>query len=122
MTDGNGGFDTATVTVTVGAVNDAPTAIDDADGTLEDNAVVVDVLANDTDTDLDPLAVDSVTQGTNGTVLNNGTDVTYTPNADWNGVDTFTYTVTDGNSGFDTATVTITVTAVNDEPGFTVGR
>ena len=121
VTDGNGGFDTATVTVTVGAVNDAPTAIDDVTGTLEDNAVVVDVLANDTDTDLDPLAVDSITQGTNGTVLNNGTDVTYTPNADWNGVDTFTYTVTDGNSGFDTATVTITVTAVNDEPGFTSG-
>ena len=74
--------------------------------------MVVDVLANDSDPDTDPLTVDSVTQGTNGSVVNNGTDVTYTPNASWTGVDTFTYTATDSNGGFDTAIVTVTVGSV----------
>ena len=71
---------------------------------------------NDTDADLDPLVVDSVTQGANGSVIDNDTDVTYTPNQDWNGTDTFTYTVTDGSGGFDTATVTVTVSAQPDPP------
>ncbi|HSR44476.1 MAG TPA: immunoglobulin-like domain-containing protein [Acidimicrobiia bacterium] len=91
------------------AANNPPVAVDDADGTLADAAVVVDVLANDSDPDSDPLTVDSVTQGANGTVVNNGTNVTYTPNASWTGIDTFTYTVSDGNGGLDTATVTVTV-------------
>ncbi len=64
-----------------------------------DIPVTIDVLANDTDPDLDASGVDSVTQGANGSVVNNGTDVTYTPNSGWSGVDTFTYTVTDGNGG-----------------------
>ena len=74
-----------------------------------DTPVVVDVLANDSDPNGDILTVDSVTQGSNGSVVNNGTDVTYTPNASWTGTDTFTYTVSDGNGGTDTATVTVMV-------------
>ena len=117
VTDGNGGFDTATVTVTVTAVNDdPPVAVDDADSTPEDIPVTVDVLANDSDPDLDLLTVDSVTQGSNGSVVNNRSDLTYTPNLDWSGTDTFTYTVTDGNAGFSTAQVTVTVSAANDDP------
>ena len=42
--------------------------------------------------------------------------MTYTPNLNFNGVDTFTYTITDGNGGTDTATVTVTVRPVNDAP------
>jgi large repetitive protein len=57
-----------------------------------------------------------VTQGANGSVTNNTTDVTYTPKRDFNGTDSFTYTVSDGRGGSDTATVTVTVTAVNDAP------
>ena len=73
-------------------------------------------LANDTDVEGDTLTIQSVTQGVNGTVVDNGDGtVTYTPAADWNGVDTFTYTVSDG-ALTDTATVTVTVTAVNDAP------
>ncbi|MES9994047.1 MAG: retention module-containing protein, partial [Candidatus Thiodiazotropha sp.] len=116
--DGNGGTDTATVTVTVGAVNDAPVAADDAIGTDEDTPVTVDVLPNDSDPDGDTLSVLSVTQGSNGSVAIDpvsGNPV-YTPNADFNGTDTFTYTVDDGNGGTDTATVTVTVGAVNDAP------
>ena len=42
--------------------------------------------------------------------------MTYTPNLNFNGIDTFTYDITDGNGGSDTGTLTITVTAVNDKP------
>jgi uncharacterized delta-60 repeat protein/CSLREA domain-containing protein len=116
ISDGRGGSDTATVTVTVTAVNDAPVAVDDADSIAEDGSSTVDVLANDTDVDNDPLTVVSVTQGANGTVADNGDGtVTYTPAADWNGVDFYTYTVSDGELT-DTATVTVTVTAINDAP------
>ena len=103
--------------MTVDSVNDVPVAADDADTTDEDVAVDVDVLTNDTDADGDTLSIDSFTQGSNGTVSDNGDGtLKYTPNANFFGTDTFTYTVDDGNGGTDTATVTITVDAVNDEP------
>ena len=115
--DGNGGTDTATATITVNAVNDAPFAAADGATTNEDTAVALSVLANDIDIDGDSLGVASVTQGANGSVAINGDNtVTYTPNANFNGADSFTYTVADGNGGTDTATVTITVTGVNDAP------
>jgi hypothetical protein len=114
--DSNGGSDTATVTVNVGAVDDAPIANDDSATTDEDTPVVIDVLANDTDTEGDTLSVGAVTNGAHGTVANNGTNVTYTPNANFFGTDSFTYTASDGNGGSDTATVTVTVNSVNDAP------
>ncbi len=115
--DGNGGSDTASVDMTVTAVNDDPVAVDDADTTDEDTPVTIDVLANDSDVDGDSLSVASVTQPVNGLVTSGGTNVSYTPNADFNGTDTFTYTIDDGAGGaLDTATVTVTVTAVNDPP------
>ncbi|MEW9922130.1 cadherin-like domain-containing protein, partial [Marimonas sp. MJW-29] len=56
----------------------------------------------------------SVTNGSNGTVVINGDGtVTYTPDADFNGTDSFTYTVSDGNGGTDTATVDVTVVPVD---------
>ena len=116
VSDGNGGFASAQVTVTVTAVPDPPVAVDDAADTLEDTAVTVDVLVNDSDVDLDALAVDSVTQGIERVGGQQRADVTYHPNPEWFGVDSFTYTVTDGNGGFDTATVTVDVGAVNDDP------
>ncbi len=117
VSDGNGGTDTATVSVTVTSVNDPPVAADDSATVSEDSADnVIAVLGNDTDVDQDSLTVASVTQPGNGTVTNNGSDVSYTPDADFNGSDTFTYTVSDGNGGTDTATVNVTVTSVNDPP------
>ena len=61
--------------------------------------------------------MDSFTQPGNGTVTEN-TDGTlkYTPDADYNGTDSFTYTVSDGQGGTDTATVTVTVNPENDPP------
>ena len=109
ISDGNGGTDTATVNVTISPANDPPDAVDDSATTPEDTPVIIDVLANDTDIDGDTLAVDSVTKGASGSVTNNGSDVTYTPNPDFNGTDSFTYTISDGNGGTDTATVNVTV-------------
>ena len=86
-----------------------PEAEDDSAETDEDIAVTVDVLDNDSDPDGDDLTVDSVTQPAHGTVTNNGTDVTYTPDDDYSGFDSFTYTVSDGNGSTDTATVNVTV-------------
>ena len=112
ITDGNGGSDTATVTVTVRPVNDGPDAVDDSATTDEDTSVTIPVLANDTDPDGDTLSVVSVSDPAHGSVtVNPDGTVTYTPDPDFNGVDTFTYTITDGNGGSDTATVTVTVRA-----------
>ena len=118
VTDGNGGFDTATVTVNITAANDAPDAVDDVRTTNEDTAIDIDIVANDNDVDGDALTISAITnQPANGAVaINANNTVTYTPNANFNGQDTFEYQVTDGNGGFDTATVTINVTPVNDAP------
>ena len=114
--DGNGGSATATVTVTVTGVNDGPVAVDDAATTAEDTAVSVTVLSNDSDLDGDTLAVSSVTVPAHGTAVVEGLAVLYTPALNYNGPDSFTYTVGDGNGGSATATVTVTVTGVNDGP------
>jgi VCBS repeat-containing protein len=115
--DSFGATNTDSTTLTINPINNAPVANDDAATTDEDVAVTVDVLANDSDIDGDTLTVDSVTQPTNGSaVINLDGTVTYAPDADFNGSDSFTYTVADGNGGSDTATVTITVNPVNDTP------
>src|SRR5688572_32639223 len=63
------------------------------------------------------MAVDSATEPAHGSLVVNLDDtVTYTPDPDFNGTDTFDYTASDGNGGTDTATVTVTVDPVNDAP------
>ncbi len=119
--DTGGLCDTATVTVTVTPVNDAPVANNDAATTNEDTAVTVDVVANDTDVDgnLDPTSVSIVAGPSNGAItsINPATgEVTYQPNLNFNGSDSFTYQVCDTGGLCDTATVTVTVTPVNDAP------
>lgn len=115
--DGFGGSDTATVTITITGVNDPPVAVDDADTTPEDTPVTTPVvLPNDTDIDGDSLAITTFTQPSNGSVNCTGTQCTYTPDPHFNGVDTYTYTISDGKGGFDTATVTITMEPANDAP------
>ena len=107
---------TATVTITITAVNDAPTAVDDSTSTAEDTAVDINVVANDTDPDTgDTVTISSYTSPSNGTASPSSTTFTYTPDANYNGSDSFVYTLSDGTVT-DTGTVTITVTAVNDPP------
>ena len=100
------------------AVNDAPVATDDTTDTDEDTALnYIAVLTNDTDANGDSLSVSSVGPASHGTVTdNNDGTINYTPNANYNGPDSFTYTVSDGKDGTDTATVNLTVNAVNDAP------
>lgn len=109
--DGDVDSNIATVTVTVKPVNNPPMVSDDNATTNEDTAVSIDVLANDTDADGDLLTVSEVTQGAYGSVTINDADntVTYTPDPGFTGHDTFTYILTDGKGGTDTATVSITV-------------
>ncbi len=118
----NGGS-TATVTMTVTCVDDAPVAVADSATVAEDAAAAaVDVLANDTDIDGGPKSVASVTQPANGTVVitGGGTGVTYQPDADYcnappgTTLDTFTYTLTPGSSS---TTVSVSVTCGDDDPG-----
>jgi len=80
----------------------------------EDSSVTTSVLANDNAgpaNENQALTVTAVTQGANGSVSTNGTTVTYTPNADFFGSDSYTYTIEDSDGASATATVSITVTA-----------
>jgi large repetitive protein len=121
VSDGQGGSDTATVTVTVTGANDAPVAVDDSVSTDEDTPLTIDVLANDSDTDGDTLTVTTATAGNGTVVINLDGTITYTPDADFHGSDTISYTISDGNGGTATATVTVTVNPVNDAPTLVPG-
>ncbi|HXI31180.1 MAG TPA: Ig-like domain-containing protein, partial [Vicinamibacterales bacterium] len=102
-----------------------PHAGDDAVTVLEDSGVTtITVLANDSDPDPgQTLSVGSVTQPANGVaaVAMSGSVVTYRPNLNFFGADSFTYTVSDNRGGSATGTVSVTVKPVNDAPKFTAG-
>ena len=110
----------ALVNVSVNDVNDALVANDDDVTTEEDIAVLINVLANDVDSDgsIDPSSVSIVTSPINGTVdVNTDGTVIYTPTLDFNGNDVFTYNVRDDQDQVSNiATVNITINDVNDLP------
>jgi large repetitive protein len=120
----NGGNDTSvvhTATITVTAVNDPVIATGDAGTVSEDDPVgiTIDVLANDTDADGDPLSVISIDTISlaGGTVTNLGNGlINYTADPNFNGTDTFAYTVADGSGSTDAATVMISITPTADAP------
>jgi hypothetical protein len=112
----NGGS-TTTVSVRVGCVDDLPVAVVNTSTLDEDDAATtIDVLANDTDVDAGPKSIDSVIQPANGTVVNNVSDLTYTPNEnycnDGSTTDDFTYRLNGGSQ----ATVLVSVNCVDDFP------
>ncbi len=116
--DGSGATDSASVTVNIIPANDAPNAVDDIfpragdPPILEGGAqITLDVLANDTDADGDPLTITAVTQPANGgsvQIAPNGLSLLYTPGNEPG--ETFTYTISDG-ALTDTATVTVNIVA-----------
>lgn len=107
----------ATMSITVNSMNDLPIAKDDDAKTEEDVPVKIDVLANDTDIDNDPLKITNITQGKQGLVtIENDRMLTYAPKVDFSGTDMFTYIISDGKGGIDTATVNVTVVPGNDAP------
>ena len=120
VSDDSGLNATGQVTITPKPVTAAPVASDDTYSTSEDVSLTLaapGVLANDTDADSDTLLVSSPTDPPNGSVqLKPNGGLIYTPDANYSGTDTFTYTVSDGSPITDTGQVTITVAAVNDPP------
>lgn len=131
VNDNNGATsNVATITVTVTAVNDPPEAHSDAATTPEEVATTVNVVANDTDEDgsINASTVDLDTSTpsiqNSRTITNVGTFtvsnvgiVTFTPNTDYAGPATISYTVNDNEGATsNAATIAITVTQVNDPP------
>ena len=138
ITDGEGGTDLATVTILMPGMNDAPDAEDDSKTTMPNKRVSDNaILPNDSDPDSDDLTVSMVNgqpidqSGTttislpSGAIvtINSDGDYTYDPNDQFDslrsgdeGIDAFTYTITDGEGGTDLATVTILMPGMNDPP------
>lgn len=101
----------ATVSINVSPLNDNPNALADSASTVKNAVVSIPVLANDSDVEGDELTVTSVSQTPNGTVTitGGGKSVNYKSKPNFNGIDTFTYTISDGHGGSATALVTVTV-------------
>jgi VCBS repeat-containing protein len=120
ISDGTGGTAEQVVSVTVTPVNDAPTAPAAGSVTTAEDAAsaATSIGASDLDEDTLSYAVKARAGAANGMVAldqANGT-YTYTPNANFNGTDSFTLVVSDGNGGSTEQVVTVTVTPVNDAP------
>ncbi len=115
ISDGNGGFDTATVNVAVANINDTPIANNDNYNMNQDTTLNVPapgVLTNDTDADGDTLTATYVVgNGPNNGMLTLNADgsFSYTPDAGFTGLDTFDYVANDGSVDSNVATVTITI-------------
>lgn len=108
---------TGHVTIGVNGVDDVPSVVDLTVSTDEDTPLTVPVTVVDGDLPSDSHSITIVGQPINGNVSVNGLDITYTPNSDWNGVDTLTFQVRDSTwLHSDTATMTIAVNPVNDNP------
>ncbi|WP_417789339.1 cadherin-like domain-containing protein, partial [Terasakiella pusilla] len=126
ISDGNGGTDSATVTIDVTGVNDGPVAQNDEASTQEDKSVKIDLLDNDSDLDGDTLTItqidgqdiavgETVDVGNGSVTLNADGTVTFAPDGDYSGSESFEYTVSDGTST-QTATATVDIEAVADAP------
>jgi VCBS repeat-containing protein len=114
--DGN----VATVFLTVLPINDAPVAAGDSYTTDEDVALVIPatgVLGNDSDVENDLLSAVLVTGPAHGSLILNGNgSFTYTPNANYNGADSFSYKANDGSLDSNIAAISLAVNPVNDPP------
>jgi VCBS repeat-containing protein len=120
VNDGSLDSNTATVSITVTPVDDAPVAVGDSYTTAEDEALTIaapGVLGNDSDVDGDALTALLVGGPSHGTLTLNGVgSFTYTPDANYHGPDGFSYEANDGSLDSNLATVTITVTPSGDAP------
>jgi len=104
----------AEVTLTIAPINDAPVADDVVAETAEDTAVSITLDVSDVEGD--DLVASIVTPPAHGVAVVSGTVVIYTPEADWNGLDEFTYKVNDGALDSNVAVISVNVTPVNDAP------
>ena len=113
VTDGQLTSAQATVQLRVLAVNDAPVASDATTTTDEDVAVTLTLSA--TDVDGDALTYTIVSGPQNGTAVISGSGLTYTPDLNYNGIDSLTFSASDGELTA-TAGVSLTINPVNDAP------
>ena len=126
LQDNGGGTNTSAVqtfTITINAVNDTPTANAQSVNTNEDTPLGITLTGSDPETPSGSLLFTVTVQPTNGVLSGSGANRTYTPNAGYNGPDSFKFTVTDTGTPALTsaeASVSITVDAVNDGPTNTV--
>lgn len=97
-------------------INHAPSALNDAFSINQDTTSLLDVLANDSDPDGDPLKITSITAPAHGSTSVSGGKVSYTPAAGFIGVDNFAYTIADDKGATSTARATITVKSTNRPP------
>lgn len=108
------------VGIPAGSPNEAPVADNDTYNMLEDgslNIAAKGVLGNDTDPEDDPITARLISGPTDGSLtLNADGSFDYTPNADFNGSDSFTYVANDGTADSNVATVLISINDVNDSP------
>lgn len=111
--DGTEDSPAATVSITINAVNDLPLGAEQSLVIPEDQALAI-VLAG-TDPDADTLSY-IVSNPANGTLMGTAPNLTYTPDANFNGSDAFTYRLDDGTDTSEDYPITIDVTAVNDAP------
>ncbi len=116
VSDGLGGLSTATVTVGVKAVNDAPAAVADSATTNEDTPVTINVLANDTDVDGDSLIVTGATASNGTVVVNADNTLSFTPASNFSGTALIQYSISDGKGGTSSAQLSVTVTPQADAP------
>jgi hypothetical protein len=114
VNDGAANSPSATVTINVAAVNDAPVATPRSVTTTLNNSVAVVLAGSDIEGSVLSFAV--ATQPANGTLGGTPPNLTYTPNTNFSGDDSFTFRVNDGTANSATATVSITVTTTNRAP------
>ena len=112
--DGTANSNTATVSITITPVNDAPVAVSGSAVTSEGAPVSITLSASDKDSGSLTYAV--VNTPGRGTLSGTAPNLIYTPSADYNGSDSFTFRANDGTANSNTATVSITITPVNDAP------
>jgi type VI protein secretion system component Hcp len=115
--DGWTDSEAASISLTVNAVNDAPVANAQSVGSDEDTATAVTLSGSDADGD--SLIFTVLSGPAHGTLSGSGANLTYTPDPDYNGPDSFTYVANDGAEDSAAASVSLAVTAVNDAPAFT---
>lgn len=111
VSDGHGGTPVGTVNVTVTAANQAPDAVNDSVVAQKNTVLLFDPRSNDTDPDSDALTITSVGTATSGSasITNAGAQLSYAPATGYFGAASFSYTISDGRGGSDTAIVSVSV-------------
>jgi hypothetical protein len=104
-----------TFTITITDVNEAPT-VSSVSATTNEDTANSSITLSGSDVDGNSLTYSVVSNPSNGTVSITGSTATYTPNANFNGTDSFTYKANDGSLDSNSATVSLTISAVNDAP------